>query len=75
MPVRRNEIIREIEQPTVTGAEALARYYRVPSVTDLDIWCLEKIAGRRANAGDWTVTISTSTLIALLAAIKGARDV
>lgn len=71
---RTNEVIKEITKPTIMSADLLAAYYEIPELTELDVWALERLAGRRANAGDWTINISVTTLLSLLAHIRRAQS-
>ena len=71
MTRRPNEIVKKPTTPQFTDIEALAAWHHVPALSALDIWGLEKLASKKAGAGDWMVRLSVTTLIGLLVKIRG----
>lgn len=67
-------VVKDVEPPASAGIEVLAEFHQVPRLTNLDTWALARLAAKKARAGDWTVNLSVTTLIALLVAVRQVKE-
>lgn len=66
-------VVKDVKPKPNAPIEALASFHDIPRHTQLDQWALEHLARKKANAGDWCVRLSVTTLISLLVAIKEGK--
>lgn len=67
-------VVKDVRPPDTEPIQALADFHQIPRLTNLDIWALEKLARKKAHAGDWCVNLSVTTLISLLVAVRDVRS-